>query len=255
MVQEGAGVVVVVGVVGGQEADPHLLGDGAQAGVAGAVRLQSVVAHLHEVALGAEGVAVAPGHLAGGARPPGAQGAGELAPGAAGEDDQPLPPGGEGVEGDGGPVAPAPAVGLGEQGAEVAVAGEVLGQEDGVGRAGGGVQGQLGADDGLQVAPLRLRGEADDAGDAVVVGDGQGPQPQLGRRAPPSSPGRWCRPGGRSWCGRGARRTRARSRSCPEEPVPESGAGGVGRLAGWAGWGCRGRRGRSVEDSLQEPVV
>ena len=83
----------------------------------------------------------------------------------------------EHIEGDPRSVLAAAGVGVGEQPAQIAVALERLGEEDDVRVAEivvGRLDVELGADDGADMLALGGDGEADDAGEGVVVGDGEG---------------------------------------------------------------------------------
>ncbi len=187
--QSAAGGRGVVDVVGGHHVDPSPDGDLGQAVVAGTVQRVAVVPELDGHVLPPEGVDQAGQLPLGGRRPPFDQRPGHRPLAAAGQH-QPVVAG-HGVTGQrrqggaGRPLLPGH-LGRADGRAQPGVARRVPGQDDevvalGVGLAHlrpGHAQGQLGAEDGGQpVGPGRL-GEADHAVEPVVVGEGQGLQPQ-----------------------------------------------------------------------------
>ena len=187
----------VVDVVGGHHVDPGFEREGDEGVVAGRVEGVAVVPELDGHAVAAEGVDEMVELPGGGSRPAVDKGGGHGALPATGEH---LPPPavpwltcdcGQVLESRfGKALLPGAHVGGAGGAAEAGVAVGVAGQHQqvaalGVGRAllrpAGQVEGELGAEDGGHVEGGRRLGEADDAVEAVVVGEGQGLQPQPGR--------------------------------------------------------------------------
>ena len=175
-----------VDVVRGHEGQAELAGDGDELGVDGLLLGQAVVHELDVEVAGGEDRGVFPGRLLGLLREAPGEPDRELALEAGRQPMRPSAVGGQELLVDPRPVVEALEVALGDELAEVAVAGLVLDQEDEVvvvdvvGAAGllvepalrGDVD--LAAEDGLDALGLGLLEELDGAEDVAVVGDGHG---------------------------------------------------------------------------------
>ncbi len=182
----------VVDVVGGHHVDPRPHGQRHQGVVAGRVEGVAVVPQLDGDVLPPEGVDQQRQLAGGGGRSVGHQGGRHRALAAAGEHLPPpaVGPGQVGQRRLGQPLLPRRHVGRAGGPAQAGVAVGVAGQNQqvaalGVGhpllRAPGQVEGELGAEDGGHAQGGRRLGEPDHAVEAVVVGEGQGLEPEAGR--------------------------------------------------------------------------
>ena len=170
----------VVDVVGDDAGEFVALGEVCEAGYEDGVVGLPVVLELEVELVGAEEADEAAGGVVGAAPFAGEEGGGDLAAAAAGEGDEAVGAAEELVVGEGGVAFGGVGLGAADEVSEVVPAVLVFDEEGEVGAA---LQGELGAEDGVDAVLVGGAQEAGGAVDGVVVGEGQGGHAELGGAA------------------------------------------------------------------------